>query len=176
MKRALVIGSMLVLAMVVSLATTWAQSKTLAATMDVYVFPTKGQAADQQSQDEAGCYNWAVQNTGNDPFALAKQAQSDQKAAEQAQAQAAQVGKGAGADASQLDDLLVEAFAVVREAGRRTLAMRHFDVQLNGGIVLHRGKIAEMKTGEGKTLVATLSVYLNALEEKGVHVITVNDY
>jgi preprotein translocase subunit SecA len=74
------------------------------------------------------------------------------------------------------DDLLVEAFAVVREAGRRTLNMRHFDVQLIGGIVLHRGKIAEMKTGEGKTLVATLPVYLNALEGKGVHVVTVNDY
>ena len=75
-----------------------------------------------------------------------------------------------------LDDLLVDAFAVVREAGRRTLAMRHFDVQLYGGIVLHRGKIAEMKTGEGKTLVATLAVYLNSLEGKGVHVVTVNDY
>jgi preprotein translocase subunit SecA len=75
-----------------------------------------------------------------------------------------------------LDDLLVEAFAVVREAGRRTLEMRHFDVQLVGGIVLHQGKIAEMKTGEGKTLVATLPVYLNALEGKGVHVVTVNDY
>ena len=75
-----------------------------------------------------------------------------------------------------LDDLLVEAFAVCREAGRRVLNMRHFDVQLIGGIVLHRGKIAEMKTGEGKTLVATLPVYLNALEGKGVHVVTVNDY
>ncbi len=75
-----------------------------------------------------------------------------------------------------LDDLLIEAFAVVREAGRRALGMRHFDVQLIGGIVLHRGKIAEMKTGEGKTLVATLPVYLNALEGKGVHVVTVNDY
>ncbi len=75
-----------------------------------------------------------------------------------------------------LDDLLVEAFAVVREAGRRALNMRHFDVQMIGGIVLHRGKIAEMKTGEGKTLVATLPVYLNALEGKGAHVITVNDY
>ena len=74
------------------------------------------------------------------------------------------------------DDLLVEAFAVVREAGRRVLNMRHFDVQLIGGVVLHRGKIAEMKTGEGKTLVATLPVYLNALEGKGAHVITVNDY
>src|SRR6201988_2342351 len=75
-----------------------------------------------------------------------------------------------------LDELLPEAFAVVREAGRRTLNMRHFDVQLVGGIVLHRGKIAEMKTGEGKTLVATLPAYLNALAGKGVHVVTVNDY
>src|ERR1051326_5220937 len=75
-----------------------------------------------------------------------------------------------------LDDLLVEAFAVVREAGRRVLNMRHFDVQLIGGMVLHKGKIAEMKTGEGKTLVATLPCYLNALEGKGVHVVTVNYY
>ena len=75
-----------------------------------------------------------------------------------------------------LDDILVEAFAVVREAGRRVLNMRHFDVQLIGGMVLHEGKIAEMKTGEGKTLVATLPVYLNALSGRGVHVVTVNDY
>src|SRR6059036_242974 len=75
-----------------------------------------------------------------------------------------------------IDDLLVEAFAVVREAGKRVLNMRHFDVQLIGGMVLHTGKIAEMKTGEGKTLVATLPAYLNALEGKGVHVVTVNDY
>src|SRR5258708_205750 len=75
-----------------------------------------------------------------------------------------------------LDDLLVEAFAVVREAGKRVLTMRHFDVQLIGGAVLHKGKIAEMKTGEGKTLVATLPAYLNALEGNGVHVVTVNDY
>jgi preprotein translocase subunit SecA len=75
-----------------------------------------------------------------------------------------------------LDDVLVEAFAVVREAGKRVLNMRHFDVQLIGGMVLHTGKIAEMKTGEGKTLVATLPAYLNALEGKGVHVVTVNDY
>src|SRR6516162_4401145 len=74
------------------------------------------------------------------------------------------------AQGATLDDLLVEAFAVVREAGRRVLDMRHFDVQLIGGIVLHHGKIAEMKTGEGKTLVATLPSYLNALEGKGVHV------
>ena len=75
-----------------------------------------------------------------------------------------------------LDDILPEAFAVVREASKRALGMRHFDVQLIGGIILHQGRIAEMKTGEGKTLVATLPVYLNALEGKGVHVITVNDY
>ncbi|MBF8297709.1 MAG: secA [candidate division NC10 bacterium] len=75
-----------------------------------------------------------------------------------------------------LDDLIIEVFAVAREAGRRVLDMRHFDVQLLGGAVLHEGKIAEMATGEGKTLVATLPVYLNALEGKGVHVVTVNDY
>lgn len=75
-----------------------------------------------------------------------------------------------------LDDILPEAFATVREAGKRVLGMRHFDVQMIGGMVLHRGEIAEMRTGEGKTLVATLAVYLNALEGKGVHVVTVNDY
>ncbi|MCI8352753.1 MAG: preprotein translocase subunit SecA, partial [Clostridia bacterium] len=75
-----------------------------------------------------------------------------------------------------LNDILPEAFAVVREASKRVLGMRHFDVQLIGGIILHQGRIAEMKTGEGKTLVATLPVYLNALTGKGVHVITVNDY
>jgi preprotein translocase subunit SecA len=80
------------------------------------------------------------------------------------------------ANGETLDDLMAEAFAVVREAGRRVLNMRHFDVQLIGGAVLHKGKIAEMKTGEGKTLVATLPAYLNALEGKGVHVVTVNDY
>jgi preprotein translocase subunit SecA len=80
------------------------------------------------------------------------------------------------AQGATLDDLLVEAFAVVREAGRRVLNMRHFDVQLIGGMVLHKGKIAEMKTGEGKTLVATLPSYLNALSGNGVHVVTVNDY
>ncbi|HEV8631077.1 MAG TPA: preprotein translocase subunit SecA, partial [Thermoanaerobaculia bacterium] len=75
-----------------------------------------------------------------------------------------------------LDDILPRAFAAAREAARRTLGMRPFDVQLMGGIVLHRGKIAEMKTGEGKTLMATMPVYLNALAGKGVHVVTVNDY
>ena len=75
-----------------------------------------------------------------------------------------------------LDDILVDAFAVCREGSRRVLKMRHYDVQLLGGMVLHKGSIAEMRTGEGKTLVATLPVYLNALEGKGVHLITVNDY
>jgi preprotein translocase subunit SecA len=80
------------------------------------------------------------------------------------------------ASGESMDDILIEAFAVVREVGKRVLNMRHFDVQLMGGIVLHQGKIAEMKTGEGKTLVATLAAYLNALEGKGVHIVTVNDY
>jgi preprotein translocase subunit SecA len=85
-------------------------------------------------------------------------------------------GSGGSGGGETLDSLLPEAFAVVREAGWRVLGMRHFDVQLIGGITLHRGMIAEMKTGEGKTLVATLASYLNALEGKGVHVVTVNDY
>src|SRR3954453_2393186 len=75
-----------------------------------------------------------------------------------------------------LDDLLPEAFATVREAAKRTLGMRHFDVQLLGGAVLHEGSIAEMRTGEGKTLAATLPIYLNALPAEGVHLVTVNDY
>src|SRR5258708_3351383 len=75
-----------------------------------------------------------------------------------------------------LEDLAPEAFAVVREASRRTLGQRHFDVQLIGGMILHNGDIAEMRTGEGKTLVATLPAYLNALTGKGVHIVTVNDY
>jgi len=80
------------------------------------------------------------------------------------------------AEGKSLDDLLVPAFATVREASRRVLGMRHFDVQLIGGMILNRGSISEMRTGEGKTLVATLPVYLNALSGKGVHVVTVNDY
>ena len=75
-----------------------------------------------------------------------------------------------------LDDILPEAFALVREASQRRIGLRHFDVQVLGGIVLHQGKISEMKTGEGKTLVATLPLYLNALDGKGAHLITVNDY
>ena len=80
------------------------------------------------------------------------------------------------AQGQSLDELLPEAFAVVREAGRRAVGMRHFDVQLIGGAILHHKMIAEMRTGEGKTLVATLPAYLNALTQKGVHVVTVNDY
>src|SRR5690606_15634692 len=80
------------------------------------------------------------------------------------------------ADGVSLDDLLPEAFATVREASKRVFGMRHFDVQLLGAIALHNGKIAEMRTGEGKTLMATLAVYLNAVAGKGVHVVTVNDY
>jgi preprotein translocase subunit SecA len=81
-----------------------------------------------------------------------------------------------GAEREALEEILPEAFAVVREAGWRAVQMRHFDVQLIGGMVLHQGKISEMKTGEGKTLVATLACYLNALAGHGVHVVTVNDY
>ncbi len=80
------------------------------------------------------------------------------------------------AQGASLDDLLVEAFALVREAASRAIELRHFDVQLIGGMVLHEGRIAEMKTGEGKTLVATAAAYLNALPGNGVHVVTVNDY
>src|SRR3990172_1271010 len=80
------------------------------------------------------------------------------------------------ADGATLDDLEVEAYAVVREAARRVLGQRHFDVQVIGAGALHRHSIAEMKTGEGKTLVSTMPVYLNALEGKGVHIVTVNDY
>ena len=80
------------------------------------------------------------------------------------------------ANGESLDDILPEAFAVVREASKRVLKMRHFDVQMMGGIGLHQGKISEMRTGEGKTLTSTLPVYLNALTGKGVHIVTVNDY
>lgn len=104
-------------------------------------------------------------------FEPAVQAMSDEELAGQTVKFRAQLEAG-----TKLDDLLPEAFATVREAATRTMGMRHFDVQMIGGIVLHRGEIAEMRTGEGKTLVATLAVYLNALEGKGVHVVTVNDY
>src|SRR5947207_3666334 len=84
--------------------------------------------------------------------------------------------RGQAREGEDLDALLIEAFALCREASRRAIGLRHFDVQLVGGIVLHQGKIAEMKTGEGKTLVASLALYLNALAGKGVHLVTVNDY
>jgi preprotein translocase subunit SecA len=87
-----------------------------------------------------------------------------------------EIGEGRGEVENYLNQILPEAFAAVREASKRTLAQRHYDVQLSGGIMLHQGRIAEMKTGEGKTLAATLSVYLNALTGKGVHIVTVNDY
>ena len=80
------------------------------------------------------------------------------------------------ADKETLDDILPEAYAVVREASKRTIGLRHFRVQLIGGVILHQGRITEMRTGEGKTLVSTLPAYLNALEGKGVHIVTVNDY
>jgi preprotein translocase subunit SecA len=99
------------------------------------------------------------------------EALSDEELANQTVKLRAELDQGAT-----LDDVLPEAFATVREAGKRKMGMRHFDVQMIGGIVLHRGEIAEMRTGEGKTLVATLATYLNALEGKGVHVVTVNDY
>ncbi|VEB45669.1 preprotein translocase subunit SecA [Chromobacterium violaceum] len=101
----------------------------------------------------------------------AMQALSDEALAAKTQEFRDRLGKG-----EKLDDLLPEAFAVCREASRRVLGMRHFDVQLIGGMSLHQGKIAEMRTGEGKTLVGTLPVYLNALSGDGVHVVTVNDY
>jgi len=101
---------------------------------------------------------------------IADEPEADPDRQKEIEAERSQVLKGV------LDELLEEAFAVVREAGRRVLNMRHFDVQLIGGMVLHEGMIAEMKTGEGKTLVATLPVYLNALSGRGVHVVTVNDY
>ena len=104
-------------------------------------------------------------------FEPSLEAMSDDELAAQTQKFRQQLSAGAA-----LDDLLPEAFATVREAARRVFKMRHFDVQMIGGIVLHRGEIAEMRTGEGKTLVATLATYLNALEGKGVHVVTVNDY
>jgi len=98
-------------------------------------------------------------------------AMSDEELARQTE-----IFRGRLADGTALDELLPEAFATVRESAKRVLGQRHYDVQMIGGMVLHRGEIAEMKTGEGKTLVATLAVYLNALEGKGVHVVTVNDY
>ena len=102
--------------------------------------------------------------------------QTQELADEDFAARILQYKKAVQEDGQSLDALLPEVFALVREASRRVLGMRHYDMQLIGGMVLHKGKIAEMKTGEGKTLVATLPVVLNALSGKGVHVVTVNDY
>jgi preprotein translocase subunit SecA len=104
-------------------------------------------------------------------FEPAISAMSDDQLSAQTTAFRARLSNG-----ESLDSILPEAFATVREAAKRTLGQRHYDVQMVGGIVLHRGEIAEMRTGEGKTLVATLATYLNALPGTGVHVITVNDY
>jgi preprotein translocase subunit SecA len=114
-------------------------------------------------QASASSYQSRITDLGGEEEAEAERAEREAKELEKARQEA-------------LDELLPEAFAVVREAARRTLGLRHFDVQLIGGIVLHQGKIAEMKTGEGKTLVATLPLYLNALEARGCHLVTVNDY
>ena len=105
------------------------------------------------------------------PFAAGLTEESEEEAFARAEEEQRDIER-----ARALDEILPEAFAVVREASKRTLNMRHFDVQLIGGIVLHQGRIAEMKTGEGKTLVATLALYLNALEGRGAHLVTVNDY
>ncbi len=105
------------------------------------------------------------------PFAAGLTEESEEEAFARAEEEQRDIERGRA-----LDEILPEAFAVVREASKRTLDMRHFDVQLIGGIVLHQGRIAEMKTGEGKTLVATLALYLNALEGRGAHLVTVNDY
>ena len=111
----------------------------------------------------------------------AREPQMEQRSDEELRARTAELkdrlaGEDPDEQARILDEILPEAFALVREAARRTIGQRHYDVQLVGGIVLHQGKIAEMKTGEGKTLVATLPCYLNALTGRGVHVVTVNDY
>jgi preprotein translocase subunit SecA len=121
----------------------------------------------QRIQERLSSLSKSPPNQANPPEAEVESGLDEQKEFEKQEYRALQ---------EVLDDILVEAFAVVREAGRRVLNMRHFDVQLIGGMVLHQGQIAEMKTGEGKTLVATLPVYLNALSGRGVHVVTVNDY
>src|SRR5262245_47643949 len=110
----------------------------------------------------------------SDPALAAKTPELRERVAKLIEADAREDRKAA--ERAALQEVLPEAFAVAREAARRTLNMRHFDVQLIGGMVLHDGKIAEMRTGEGKTLVATLPAYLNSLTGKGVHIVTVNDY
>jgi preprotein translocase subunit SecA len=122
-----------------------------------------------RNQRLIGQYAAAVRRTNALEPELTALADSDLAARSQRLREALAAGKT-------LDDILPEAFAVVREASRRTLGLRHFDVQLIGGMVLHEGKISEMRTGEGKTLVATLPAYLNALAGKGTHIVTVNEY
>jgi preprotein translocase subunit SecA len=132
--------------------------------------------SDEELQDKTREFRERLGVEGSDishgqPFAAGLTEESDEAAFARAEEEQRDLER-----AHALDDLLPEAFAVVREASKRTLGMRHFDVQLIGGIVLHQGRIAEMKTGEGKTLVATLALYLNALEGRGAHLVTVNDY
>jgi preprotein translocase subunit SecA len=132
--------------------------------------------SDEQLRDKTREFRERLGVEGTDmshgqPFAASLSEESEEVAMQRADERERDLER-----AHALDDLLPEAFAVVREAAKRTLGMRHFDVQLIGGIVLHQGRIAEMKTGEGKTLVATLALYLNALEGRGAHLVTVNDY
>jgi preprotein translocase subunit SecA len=129
--------------------------------------PAIQRLTDDELRAKSGVFRQRIQERLS---AIADDPQGDEDRAKQLETERSQAFKEV------LDEILPEAFAVVREAGRRVLNMRHFDVQLIGGMVLHQGKISEMKTGEGKTLVATLPVYLNALTGRGVHVVTVNDY
>ncbi|MGN6592944.1 MAG: preprotein translocase subunit SecA [Terriglobales bacterium] len=142
------------------------------------VFGTKNEreVARLQPQVEAICALEPAMQALSDEQMRAKTAGFQQQVRERVAAAGDNEEARKEAEKAALDELLVPAFALVREAGRRVLQMRHFDVQLIGGMVLHQGKIAEMRTGEGKTLVATLPVYLNALGGRGVHVVTVNDY
>ena len=134
-------------------------------------------AVEQHLPDRIGCRRVALR-FGQDPGELGPELLDERGELVEAALREQFAGSASvvGVRHAAIDDLLPEAFAVVREAGKRVHGMRHFDVQLVGGMVLHNGKIAEMRTGEGKTLVATLPVYLNALAGKGVHVVTVNDY
>src|SRR3984957_10347873 len=138
--------------------------------------PDMAALSDEELKDKTREFRERLGVTGTDishgqPFAAGLTEESEEEAFARAEEEQRDLER-----ARALDDLLPEAFAVVREASKRTLGMRHFDVQLIGGIVLHQGRIAEMKTGEGKTLVATLALYLNALEGRGAHLVTVNDY
>ncbi|HET9784810.1 MAG TPA: DEAD/DEAH box helicase, partial [Terriglobales bacterium] len=142
------------------------------------VFGTKNEreVARLQPQVEAICALEAQMQALSDDEMRARTAAFQQQVRERVAAAEDNDDARKEAEKAALDEILIPAFALVREAGRRVLQMRHFDVQLIGGMVLHQGKIAEMRTGEGKTLVATLPVYLNALAGHGVHCVTVNDY